>query len=190
MAAEISKQGRHTRNVKLFVPFEIRDKLMANPPRGFTLRLYAPPKEPDQFVDENVVNVTIVVNENEPDPQFRRYKDDIDLYLSDIGSIDNRIKILSDKVTEKDQPDLIKNWFIKNEVMLDHPGLDDMDELRSKAANQRDVEVPESQIMNMESQYERMKKDYVRTKLKHAEDTGKVDPDTKQKIFRVRYGEI
>lgn len=188
--SEICKEGRHARHVQLHVPVESRLRLMENPPRGFTLKLYAPPKLPNQFVDEETVTLTIVVNENEPEPQYRRFKEDIDDYLTGIGSIDSRIKILSDKVSKKDQPDLVEDWFIKNEVILDHPGLDDMDDLRSRAGNIRDVEVPESQVMNMEAEYERLKKDYVRTKLQNVEDTGKVDPQTGQKIKRVKYGDI
>lgn len=187
---EICKEGRHARHVRLHVPIDARMALMSNPPRGFTLRLYAPPQHPNQFIDEETLTLTIVVNENEPEPQYRRFADDIDTYLNDIGRIDNRIKILSDHVTKQEQPDLIDDWFIKNEVVLDHPGLDDMDELRSKAGNIHDVEVPESQVLNMEAEYERMKKDYVRTTLQNVEDTGKVDPQSNQRIKRVKYGEI
>ncbi len=165
---------------------------MANVPSGLTVTLYAPQQtDPRQFIDKNEVNLTIVANENEPDPSFRRYKHDIDSFLSSINSIDNRIRILSDSVSTKDQPNLLTDWFLKNEVVLDHPGLDgEMDHLRSKAANVRDVEVKESTLNDMQGKYEAMKKDYVRTTLKDAKKTTKKDPDDDEAIFTVQVGEL
>lgn len=191
MVSDISRQGRHHKHVRLFLPFELRDKLMANTPKGFMMRLYAPQQtDPAQFVDQNEVNLTIVVNENEPDPQYRRYSDDLDRFLSNIQSIDSRIRILSDTVSKRDQPDLMDDWFIKNEVLLDIPGLDDRDDLRSKAANIRDVEVTESQLKQMETRYDEAKQAFIRTKLKGAKSTNKQDPITKEKIFTVQQGEL
>jgi hypothetical protein len=192
MAVEdIIKQGRHHKHVKLFVPFESREALMANAPPGFLLTLYAPPHDPNQFTDQNVVNLTVVVNENEPEPKYRRYKDDIDTYLAHINTIDSRIRILSDTVTKKEQPDLVEDWFLKNEVVLNHPGLDgEMDHLRSKAANVKEIEVDQSHLVGMEAQYDKAKGEYIRTKLTDAVDTGKTDKVTGQKIFKVQQGEI
>lgn len=165
---------------------------MANVPSGLTVTLYSPQQtDPRQFVDKNEVNLTIVANENEPDPSFRRYKEDVDSFLSSINTVDNRIRILSDSVSTKDQPNLLTDWFLKNEVVLDHPGLDgEMDHLRSKAANVRDVEVKESTLNDMQSKYEEMKKDYVRTTLKDAKKTTKKDPDDDEAIFTVQVGEL
>lgn len=190
--SDISRQGRHHRHVHVYLPFESRDRFMATVPSGLTVTLYSPQvSDPRVFVDKNEVNLTIVANENEPDPSFRRYKEDIDRFLSSINTVDNRIRILSDSVSTKDQPNLLTDWFVKNEVVLDHPGLDgEMDHLRSQAANVRDVEVKESTLNNMQSRYEEMKKDYVRTTLKDARRTKKTDPDDNEPIFTVQVGEI
>lgn len=188
---DISKQGRHHKHVRLFLPLELRDKLMVNMPKGFLARLYAPQQQdPSQFVDQNEVNLTIVVNENEPDPQYRRHSDDLDSFLSNIQSIDSRIRILNDSVSKKDQPDLIDDWFIRNTVLLDHPGLDDRDDLRSKATDVKDVEVTESQLKHMETRYDEAKKEFIRVKLKSAKPTAKEHPTTKEKIFTIQQGEI
>lgn len=190
--SEISKQGRHHRHVRLFLPVDLRDKLMLSTPKGFLMRLYAPQQlDPNQFVDQNEVNLTLVVNENEPDPQYRRHAEDLDLFLSNIKSIDSRIRILSDSVSKKDQPDLLEDWFIRNDVILNHPGLDgELDHLRSKAANVRDVEVTESQLKQMETKYDELKQEFVRTRLKGTKETNKQDPVSKEKIFTVQQGEI
>lgn len=192
MVSDISKQGRHHKHVRLFLPFELRDKLMINVPKGFMARLYAPQQtDPSQFVDQNEVNVTIVVNEHEPDPQYRRHAEDLDFFLSNIKSIDSRIRILNDSVSRKDQPDLIEDSFVRNTVLLDHPGLDgELDHLRSKAADVKDIEVTESRLKQLETRYDEAKQEFVRTRLKGTKETKKQDPVTKEKIFTVQQGEI
>lgn len=191
MVSDISRQGRHHRHVRLYLPIESRDRFMQNVPAGFMVRLYAPqPADPRQFVDKNEVNITVVVNENEPEPSLRRYDSDINTYLNSINTIDSRIKILSDSVSKNDQPDLLDDWFIKNEVMLNHPGLDgELDHLRSNAANIKNVEVTESQLHEMESHYEGMKKDFIRTKLTDAKKTRKLTAE-KEKVYTLQQGEI
>lgn len=191
MVSDISRQGRHHRHVHVYLPFESRDRFMAAVPSGLLVTLYAPQQtDPRQFIDKNEVNLTIVANENEPDPTFRRYEHHIDEFLSSINTVDKRIRILSDSVSKKDQPNLIDDWFIRNEVVLDHPGLDgELDHLRSKAANVHDIEVKESDLNEMQSKYQNMKEEYVRTVLKDARKTTKVDADN-EKIFTVQVGEI
>jgi hypothetical protein len=190
--SDISRQGRHHRHVHVYLPFESRDRFMATVPSGLTVTLYSPVQtDPRVFIDKNEVNLTIVANENEPDPSFRRYKHDIDSFLSAINTIDNRIRIISDSVSTKDQPNLLTDWYLKNEVVLDHPGLDgEMDHLRSKAANVRDLEVKESTLNEMQNKYQEMKSDYVRTTLKDTKKTTKKDPSDNEQIFTVQVGEI
>lgn len=188
---QISKEGRHAKNVRLFLPYEIRDQFMMNVPKGLLVRLYAPQQsDPSQWVDPNEVNITVVANENEPDPQYRLHQHDVDFFLSTINTIDSRIKIISDTVSKKDQPDLIEDWYMRNVVLLSHPGLDDRDDLRSKAASKRRVEVTESQLMNIETRYDKAKKEFVRKKADDAQDEHKNDPVTHEKIFSVEQGEI
>ena len=188
---DISKEGRKHANVRLKLPYNRRDEFMMNVPKGLLVRLYAPQQtDPGQWVDPDEVNITVVANENEPDPQYRRHQEDVDQYLAQVNTIDSRIKILNDKVSKKDQPDLMEDFFFRNVVVLDHPGLDDRDDLRSKAANKRRVEVTESQLMNLEQRYDEAKKEFVRKKLNDAEDTGQVDPRNNEKIFTVEQGEI
>lgn len=189
--SEIQKEGRHAEHVRLRLPFDKRDQFMMNVPKGLSVRLYAPEQtDPSQWVDPDETNLTVVANANEPDPQYRRHKEDVDAYLATINTIDSRIKILSDKVTKKEQSNLMEAPFIKNVVLLDHPGLDDRDDLRSKAANKRRVEISESQLMNLEQRYDAAKKDFVRKKANDAEDTGKKDPANNEKIFTVEQGEL
>lgn len=188
---QISKEGRHHKHVRLSLPYDRRDEFMLNVPKGLLVRLYAPQQtDPNQWVDPNEVNITVIANENEPDPAFRKHKEDVDAFLATINTVDSRIKILSDTVSKKDQPDLMEDWFMRNQVLLSHQGLDDRDDLRSRAANKRRVEVTESQLMNMETRYDEAKKEFVRKKLADAEDANKVDPVTNEKIFTVEQGEL
>lgn len=187
----ISKEGRHHKHIRLSIPVDRRDEFMLNVPKGLLVRLYAPQQtDPNQWVDPSEVNLTVVANENEPDPQFRRHKEDVDAFLATVNTIDSRIKILSDTVSKKDQPDLMEDWFMRNQVLLSHPGLDDRDDLRSKAANKRRVEVTESQLMNIETRYDKAKKEFVRKKAEDAQDEHKTDPVTNEKIFTVEQGEL
>lgn len=189
---QISKEGKHLKSVRLFLPYEKRDQFMMNVPKGLMVRLYAPQQlDPNQWLDQNEVNITVVANENEPDPQYRKHQQDVDAFLSTVNTIDSRIKILSDTVTKKDQPDLwAEDWYMRNVVLLSHPGLDDRDDLRSKAASKQRVEVTESQLMNIETRYDHAKKEFVRKKLDDAKDENKTDPVTHEKIFSVEQGEI
>ena len=189
---QISKEGKHLKSVRLFLPFEMRDQFMMNVPKGLMVRLYAPQQtDPNQWVDQNEVNITVIANENEPDPQYRKHQQDVDAFLSTVNTIDSRIKILSDTVTKKDQPDLFADdWYMRNIVLLSHWGLDDRDDLRSKAASKRRVEVTESQLMNIETRYDKAKKEFVRKKADDARDENKTDPITHEKIFTVEQGEI
>jgi hypothetical protein len=189
--SDIQKEGRHAKHVRLRLPFNLRDQFMMNVPKGLSVRLYAQEQtDPTQWVDPDETNLTVIANANEPDPQYRKHKEDVDAYLATINTIDSRIMILSDNVTKKDQPNLMEEPFIKNVVLLDYPGLDDRDDLRSKAANKRRVEISESQLMNLEQRYDEAKKDFVRKKLSNAEDTGKVDKVNNEKIFTVEQGEL
>lgn len=191
MIEPISKEGRKHANVRLKLPYNLRDQFMQNVPKGLLVRLYAPQQtDPNMWVDPDEVNITVVANENEPDPLYRKHQEDVDQYLATVNTIDSRIKILNDKVSKHDQPDLMEDFFMRNLVVLDHPGLDDRDDLRSKAANKRRVEVTESQLMNLEQRYDNAKKEFVRKKLNDAEDTGKVDPANNEKVFTVEMGEI
>jgi hypothetical protein len=189
--SEIQKEGRHAEHIRIKLPFNMRDQFMMNVPKGLSVRLYASEQtDPNQWVDPDETNLTVIANENEPDPQYRRHKEDVDAYLATINTVDSRIKILNDKVTKKEQSNLMEAPFIKNVVLLDHPGLDDRDDLRSKAANKRRVEISESQLMNLEQRYDAAKKDFVRKKASNAEDTGKVNPANNEKIFTVEQGEL
>ena len=189
--SSIIEEGRSHKHVRIKLPFEQRDAFMSSVPKGLMVRLYAPEQlDPNQWVDPNEVNITVVANANEPDPQFRRHKEDVDQFLATINTIDSRISILSDSVTDHDQPNLIKRHFIRNTVLLDHPGLDDRDDLRSKAANKQRVEMTESQVSNLEQRYDNEKKEFIRKKLNDVEETDKEHPITKEKIFTVEQGEI
>ena len=191
MVQDISRQGRHHKHVRLHMPFEKRDEFMRAVPKGLLVTLYAPPQlDPNQWVDPDEVNITVVANEHELDPQYRRHKEDIDAYLATINTIDNRIRILSDTVTKKEQPNLLEDWFIKNEVVLDHPMLDDLDHLRSKAANIHEVEVTESQLTSLETKYDEAKKEFIHKNFTNVRDTGKTNPATNEKIVASQQGEL
>lgn len=181
-------QARH---VRLYIPIELRDRFMRNVPRGLMVHLYAPQqRDKRHFVDKNEVNITVAANENEPDPRLRTYDSDISAYLNSINTIDSRIKILSDSVTKNDQPDLLSDsWILKNEVVLDHPGLDgEMDHLRSKATNVQEIQVTESQLRGMEEHYEKAKQEYIRTKLKDVKSIRKKDKKSGEKLYTLRQG--
>lgn len=207
MVNDVSKQGRYHKHVRLFLPVEKRDQFMMNVPRGFTVHLYAPQQtDPTQFVDQNEVNITIVVNENEPDPRYRTFRNDIDTYLSSIGDIDNRIRIISDNVTQNDQPNLVQDWFLKNEVLAIHPGFEaeednsKMEKVKSKMANVKEVKVTESQLKAMDDMYKNVKKSFIKNRLMKAgvkssddeeiRDSGQRDPETNEKIYLVKQGEL
>jgi hypothetical protein len=178
MVSDISRQGKYHKHIRIHLPFEKRDQFMMNVPNGLYVTLYAPIQQDErQWVDPDEVNITVVANAHEPDPQYRKHKEDVDQFLATINTVDDRIRIITEDITEKEQPNLIKDWFVKQEVMLDHPGLDgELDHLRSKAANIHDIELTESQKDSL--------------KAKNAKETAKRDPITNEKIYAAQQGEM
>ena len=185
-----------TKHVRLRLHKKLIPKFIAAMPRGFDVTIYPVAKtQKKQYYDPNIRNVTFNVTRRQPDPTQRKDKNDIDNFLSTLNRIDPRIKLLSDKVTIKDQPNLMEKPWMKIETLLDAPGVKDdpeLDKFISKAKDVRDVNIKASDIARLHERYNKMKKEYIRTKFSKddVEDTGKRDELTNERIYSVRMGEI
>lgn len=171
-------------------------KFLASIPKGFDVTIYPVHKpDPREYYDENIRNVTFNVTKRNPDPLCRRTKEDIDTFLSSLSNIDPRIKLLSDKVTVNDQPQLLVKPWIKLETLIDAPGLaedPEMDKYISKAQNVREAKIKESDLRILQNRYQRLKKQYLRTNFKK-EDLKPIeerDEETGEKQYLVRQAEI
>jgi len=178
------------------------DKFLMSFPAGFVVRVYAPPTEdpthPLNYVPSNIHTVTIQCNERNPNPRERLHMHDIDDILSRLTEVDRRIKIVSDKVTKKEQPNLLEGKeenTMRVEHLIDSPALDgELDYLRSKAENIREVEVRQSSLQAMNSMYSKAKKDYIRSMFRNSEaeeqEERKVFDGRSEKVYKMRQAEI
>jgi hypothetical protein len=179
-----------SKHVRIRIKKKLIPKLLSRLPKGVDLTIYPVNKE-----DEDLRNMTFNVTRRFPNPLERKDKNDIDNFLSILSKIDPRIKLVSDKVTQRDEPNLMVNPWIKIETLLDAPGVKndpELDKQISKAENVHDVEIRESHIAELHKEYDRMKSEYIRTKFSKEDviDTGKRDLETNEKIYTVRQGEI
>lgn len=185
-----------SKHVRIRIKKKLIPKFLSALPKGFDVTIYPVIKQNKrQYYDEDIRNVTFNVTRRNPDPTCRKSKEDIDNFLSLLNKIDPRIKLLSDKVTTKDQPNLMTEPWIKVETMLDAPGVKDDPEMQKyikNAQNVREIKIKESNIAALHKQYERMKKEYVKTKFSKDDvtDTGERDLETNERIYTVRQGEI
>jgi hypothetical protein len=185
-----------SKHVRIRIKKKQIPKFLASLPKGFDVTVYPVIKQNKrQYYDEDIRNMTFNVTRRNPDPTCRKSMEDIDNFLATIHNIDPRIKLLSDKITTKDQPNLMTEPYIKIETLLDAPGVKDdpeLDKYVSKAEDVRDVKIRESQIAKLHKQYDEMKKEYVRTKFSKDDvtDTGERDDETNERIYTVRQGEI
>lgn len=184
------------KHVRIRVHKKLLPKFIKSIPRGFDVTIYPVVKEDKkQYYDENIRNITFNVTKRNPDPRCRKIGQDIDNFLASLSDIDPRIKLLSDKVTTKDQPNLMEKPWIKLETLLDQPGLaedPEMDKYVSKAENVRDVKIKESQLKSLHMKYDRLKSEYIRTAFKREDlkEDEERDLETNERIYTVRQGEI
>ena len=200
----ISLKGRPFKTVKLRIPKSAMDKFLGSFPPGFVVRVYAPPAEdpthPLNYVPSNVHAVTIQCNERNPNPRERLHMHDIDDYLSRLTEVDRRIRIVSDKVTKKEQPNLLEGKeqnTMRVTHLIDSPALDgELDFLRSKAQNITEVEIRQSSLQAANAMYSRAKKDFIRSTFRTSE--AEEIPDKKfthadgstEKLYKVRQAQI
>lgn len=185
-----------SKHVRIRVHKKLMPKFLAAIPKGFDVTIYPVHKpDPRNFYDENIRNMTINVTERFPDPRFRHTKEDIDTFLASLNKIDPRIKLISDRVTTKDQPQLMTEPWIKIETLLDKPGLaedSEMDKLVSRAENIHEIKIKESQLKQLNDYYQKSKKEFIRTRFKseNLKQLEERDEETGEKQYLVRMGEI
>lgn len=185
-------EGKPYKRVRLRLHKSLRPKFMMSVPKGFSVTLHRPNRSnPNQFIPDDHVNVTLQVNELNPDPRWMSYKSDIDQFLSQLNRIHPSIKVIKDNVTDKEvgvnKPPV---FFV--DTVLGHPGLEgSKDKLRSKAKDVIDVEMTESQVRSIESTYEKAKRDFIRTRFNDGFVTSaKEDKRTHEKKYTVKLGRI
>lgn len=179
------------KHVRIRVHKKLLPKFLNSLPRGFDVTIYPVAK----YQDESNRDMTFNVTNRFPDPTCRRTKEDIDRFLTTLSNIDPRIKLLSDKITKKDQPDLLERPTIKIETLLEQPNLvddPDMQNFISKARNVREVEIRQGQIKGLQQRYEQYKEQFIKTKFHRGafKDTKKRTEETNEKIYKTIQGEI
>ena len=186
-----------SKHVRIRLHKKLVPKFLASLPKGIGATIYPVPKEKGKLTDENIRNVTFTATRRNPDKACRKDIEDINNFLSNINNIDSRIKLLSDKVTTKEQPNLMTRPWIKLETNLDSPNLvndGDMKHFREEALKQkgiRKVKVTESYLQDMEV-YMEAKKNFIASKFRRGdlEEDPKKDPETGEKVYNIRHGEI
>ncbi len=185
-----------SKHVKIRIHKNLIPRFLQALPKGVGATIYPVPKEKGKLVDENVRNVTFTATRRNPDKSCRKDIEDINNFLSGLNNIDSRIKLVSDKVTVKDQPNLMTKPWIKLETNLDSPKVasdPELEQYRNAALKQKDirkVKVTEGYLQDME-QYMDAKKELV-SKFKRGdlEEDKKKDPETGETVYILRHGEI
>jgi hypothetical protein len=188
-----------SKHVRLRLHKKLIPKFIQALPKGLGVTIYPVPKEKGKLVDENIRNLTFTATRRNPDPRCRKDMEDINNFLSKLNNIDPRIKLLSDKVTIKDQPNLMKKPWIKLETMLDSPKIVNDPEMQpflkkaeQEKGNIRKVKVTESYLRDMEQIYKKMKKQVIKAEFNRndLEEDKERDPETGEKVYTLRHGEI
>lgn len=191
----MGKYNVQSKNVKIRIKKNQIPKFLAALPKGFDVTIYpVDKKNKKQYYADDIRNVTFSVTDRFPDPKFRHYGEDIDKFLSNIHKIDPRIKLLNDKVKPNDEQKLMTEPWIKIETLLDKPGMhnSDMEKYTSKAKDVREVQIRASEINKLHKHYDKMKSEFIKTHFKKEDvkDTEERDPNTGEKLYTVRQGEI
>lgn len=191
----MSKFNVKSKNVRIRIKKNQIPKFLRALPKGFDVTIYpVDKKNKKQYYDENIRNITFAVTDRFPDPKFRRHGEDIDEFLANIHKIDPRIKLLNDKVKPNEQNNLLTEPWIKIETLLDKPGMHDanMEKYTSKAKDVREIPVRASEINKLHKHYDKIKSEFIKTHFKREDvkDTEERDPNTGEKLYLVRQGEI
>jgi hypothetical protein len=183
--------GKPYKRVRIRIPPNVMQKFYMSIPRGFVVTMHAPNKSNNLRNENSVHNVTILANSVNPDPKYVAYSGDIDSFLANLSRIHPSIKIVSDHISEKEAGvDKPPQHFV--DTILGHPGLEgSRDNLRSKAKDVIDVEMTDSQVADIESFYQREKKNFIRTRLNDGfvEDAGE-DSRTHEHKWKLKMGRI
>ena len=171
------------RHVKVRMTME--ERIRFTPPKGIDAFFYAS-KYPD------VCYATFYCAKVTPHREEQRYEDDLDELLANLGR-----KLLSDKVTKNDCPELLEEPTINMKTLVDSPLLDnDYDtQIRSKMKNVTRIPISQSHLMAINSRLQRYRilSSSPRKEMdptKDMEETEERDPVTGEKIYYAKFGDV
>ena len=190
--AEATKAVRRVcpvRNVKVRMTMEERIKFKC--PRGVDAFFYGPDPDPKRRLPDDVCYATFYCAKVTPHREEQRYEDDLDELLANLGR-----KLLSDKVTKAQCPNLLEAPTVNMRTLVDSPLLDnDYDtQIRSRMKNVTKIPIPQSHLLAINARLKRYGILYSspRKELlpKDMEEQEQRDPGTGEKIYMARFGDV
>lgn len=168
---QININARGKKEVEVTVAMKTRDWWKYSPGGGINKVLYDQvefettfeprPGIKNRIVTQNVargeLNIMLTASAVHPDPLARKYKEDLDRELT-------RLKVVSDSLNEKLEPNLLKG-SIKHQKhigFVNDPGIDEIDSIRKWMQNHRDVIIDQPQYNRIKSHMERYQNVYAR----------------------------
>lgn len=190
--AEATKATRRVcpvRHAKVRLTMEERIKFQL--PKGIDAFFYAPDPDPKRRLPEDVCYVTFYCAKVTPHRQEQRYEDDLDEVLANLGR-----RLLSDKVTKTQCPNLLEEPTVNMKTLVDSPLLDnDYDtQIRSKMKNVTQIPISQSHLMAINDNLKRYRILYSSQRKemdpkKDMEEQEERNPEG-EKVYMARFGDV
>lgn len=191
--AEATKAVRRVcpaRHVKLRMTMEERMKF--SPPKGIDAFFYGPDPDPSKRLADDICYATFYCAKVTPHREEQRNEDDLDELLANLGR-----KLLSDKVTKAQCPNLLEEPTVNMKTLLDSPLLDnDYDtQIRSRMQNVTRIPISQSHLMAINDRLKRYRILYSSQRkemdpTKDMEEQEERDPATGEKVYMARFGDV
>lgn len=173
------------------VRMTLEERLRFRPPKGINVFFYGPSKDPKRQMPADICFATLYCAEVTPHRNEQRYEDDLDEVLANLGR-----RLLSDKVTKAECPELLETPTMNMRTLVDSPLLDnDYDtQIRSRMKNITKIPIDQAHLKAIDDHLQRYRILYSSPRksmdLKDLEEQEKRDPITGQKIFLAKFGDI
>jgi hypothetical protein len=161
-------------------------------PKGIDAFFYAPDPDPKRRLPDNVCYATFYCAKITPHRQEQRYEDDLDELLANLGR-----RLLSDKVTKAQCPNLLEEPTVNMKTLVDSPLLDnDYDtQIRSKMKNVTRIPISQSHLMAINDNLKRYRilSSSPRKQMdpsKDMEEQEQRDPETGEKVYMAKFGDV
>jgi hypothetical protein len=167
------------------------ERIRFRPPKGINVFFYGPSKDPSKRLPPGVCYATFYTAPITPHREEQRYEDDLDELLANLGR-----RLISDKVTRKECPELLEEPKVNMRTLVDSPLLDnDYDtQIRSRMKNVTKIPISQEHLAAINRRLELYKSFCSSPRKcmdpKDLEEQEQRDPVTGQKVFLARFADI
>jgi hypothetical protein len=173
------------------VRMSMQERIAFRPPKGINCFFYGPSKDPSKRLPPDTCYATFYCAKITPHRNEQRYDDDLDELLANLGR-----RLLSDKVTKAQCPELLDEPKINMRTLVDSPLLDnDYDtQIRSRMKNVTKIPISQEHLKAIDDHLQRYRVLYSSPRkkmdMKDIEEQPERDPLTGQKVFLARFADI